>query len=203
MKPDEIKLAYLLISSPKPNVYIGGSMITDGRGLPVEFRYTEPIQPSKIQQILYGDRLSAYIKRDVITETLIKNMENKFKCLLVEDENLLSYPFKGIQVIRIMETKSAPLGGAGKFQEISSTELLIQTSKEGNPLRISVQEPYKEEKDPSETGVADVSQEAVLPAFLDPLMEAGRHMEIHEPLKRIEKALEALCQEEGILSPTK
>jgi hypothetical protein len=212
MKPEEIKLAYLLISAPKPNVFIGGMMITDGRGLPVEFRYTEPIQPSKIQQILYGEKLSSYIKRDVIAETLIRNVEAKFKYLLVGDENLLTYPVKGITMIRITETKSAPLGGLGKFQEISPTEILLQASRDGCPVRVFLNDPTKA---PAPAGVEAVpagvgaaaepatpaaagSEEGKLPASLELLVEAGQYMDIHEPLKRIEKALETICQEEGL-----
>jgi hypothetical protein len=151
MKPDDIKLAYLLISSPQPNVYIGGAMTTDGHGLPLEFRYTEPIQPSKIQQILYGQVLSQYIKREVILETLLKNMENKFKCLLVEDENLLNVPAKGFTMIRVSETKSASLGGHGKFQEISPTEILLQASKEGSPIRVHLNTPLHPPEETSDT----------------------------------------------------
>ena len=36
MKAADIKLAYLLVSTPVPNTYVGGIMVTDGRGLPVE-----------------------------------------------------------------------------------------------------------------------------------------------------------------------
>ena len=112
----DLKLAYLIVSSPIPNTYIGGVMVTDSRGLPVEFRYTEPIQPTKIQQVLYGQVLSNYIKREVILETLLKSVESKFKCLLVQDEQLLSYAGKGFHVVRVTETKSGPIGAVGKVQ---------------------------------------------------------------------------------------
>lgn len=196
MKPDEIKLGYLLITTPQPNLYIGGAMVTDGRGLPVEFRYTEPIQPTKIQQILYGQVLNKYIKREVILETLLKNLENKFKCLLVEDENLLTYPAKGFSMIRVTETKSSPLGAVGKFQEISPTEILLQASKEGSPVRVHMKDPIK--ASPGEETSATPPEEIKLGADLDVLIAAGQHMDVYEPMKRIEKALETICQEEGI-----
>lgn len=216
MKPEDIRLAYLLISSPKPQIFIGGVMVTDGRGLPIEFRYTDPIQPSKIQQILYGEKLSSYIKREVITETLLRNIETKFKCLLVEDENLLTFPVKGISMVRVTETKSAPLGTQGKFQEISPTEILLQASKDSCPIRLFLPLPIKsaqadaaaDPKAPAPDPKAASSkqteeEEPVLPEYLDPILFAGHYMDIYEPVRRVEKALETICQEEGILSPAK
>lgn len=196
MKPGDIKLAYLLVSSPVPNVYIGGLMVTDGRGLPVEFRYTEPIQPTKIQQILYGQVLSAYIKREVILETLLKNIEAKFKCLLVEDEHLLDYPSKDYGIVRLASTKSSPIGSAGKTQELSPGEILLQVTPESSPIRLTLSL-SKPSKSPEELG-AGASSTDMLADMSTLLLEAGQSMDIVEPLKRIEKALEIICQEEGI-----
>lgn len=187
MKNGDLKLAYLLVSSPLPNVFIGGLMVTDCRGLPIEFRYTEPIQPTKLQQVLYGQVLSAYIKREVILETLLRNMETKFRCLLVEDEHLLDYPAKGYGVLRITATKSAPIGPAGHVQEIAPGELLLQVAAESCPVRINSAKPKEEGATPAE---------AESPISL--LLEAGQSMDVTEPLKRVEKALEIICQEEGI-----
>lgn len=194
MKPAELKLAYLMVTSPVPNVYIGGLMVTDGRALPVEFRYTEPIQPTKIQQVLYGQVLSAYIKREVILETLLKSMESKFKCLLVEDEHFLDYPGKGYTIVRLSATKSAPLGEVGKTQEIAPGETLLQITAESSPVRINLPSNSPKPKVEVET-----DGEAAPPTdTLKFLLEAGQSMDITEPLKRIERALEIICSEAGL-----
>ena len=201
MKSGDLKIGYLMVSSPIPNVYIGGLMVTDGRGLPVEFRYTEPIQPTKIQQVLYGQVLSAYIKREVVLETLLKNIESKFKCLLVEDEQMLDYPAKGYSIVRIAATKSAPLGPVGKTQDIAPGELLLQVNAETSPVRLYLGKPKSnapdEASDASTAGSpgnpGDASGELI--SFL---LDAGKAMDVVEPLRRVEKALEIICQEEGI-----
>jgi hypothetical protein len=196
MKPDEIKLGYLLVAAPQPNIYIGGVMVTDGRGLPIEFRYTEPIQPTKIQQILYGQVLSQYIKTEVILETLLKSLETKFKCLLVEDELFLNQHIRGHAVFRIGETKSSPLGEVGRTQAISATEILLQTTREGSPIRLQFHD-----NTPKEQTGADGAGEppvAAKPKPYELLIEAGQTMDICEPMRRIEKALEIICLETGI-----
>jgi hypothetical protein len=191
MKTGDLKLGYLLVTSPMPNVFIGGLMVTDSRGLPVEFRYTEPIQPSKIQQVLYGQVLSAYIKREVILETLLKNLESRFSCLLVEDEHLVDYPAKGYPIVRIASTKSSPIGPVGQTQEIAPGEVLLQITAESNPVRLTLSKPDK-----NEGGVADANDPLSL------LLEAGEGMDITEPLRRVQKALEIICQEAGITAGT-
>lgn len=197
MKPEAIKLGYLAITSPVPNVYIGGLMVTDHRGLPLEFRYSEPIHPTKIQQVLYGQVLSQYIKREVILDTLLKSIEHKFKCLLVEDEHMLEIPAKGYSILRISETKSPPLGEVGKSEEIGTGELLLQTTPEGSPVRIQFS--------PADLSAGNgESEEGAGPARkpYEILVEAGAFMDVQEPMKRVNKALEIICQEAGITSQT-
>lgn len=193
MKPGDLKLAYLMVASPVPNVFVGGLMVTDGRGLPLEFRYSEPIQPTRIQQVLYGQVLSSYIKREVIMETLLKSVEAKFKCLLVEDETFVDYPAKGFQIVRLSATRSSPIGEVGKTEEISPQEILLQVTPEGSPVRIHRQSGKAQ---PATEGEEKTDVTALL-------VEAGQGMDICEPLKRIEKALEIICQEAGITATAK
>ncbi|MBX2861421.1 MAG: hypothetical protein KTR14_09300 [Vampirovibrio sp.] len=193
-KPDKLRLAYLMITTPVPNTYVGGMMVTDGRGLPVEFRYTEPIQPTKIQQVLYGQVLSSYIKQEVILETLIKGLETKFNCLLVGDEALMISTVAGAPAIRITETQSPSLGEVGEVQEVSPSEVLLQITREAPPLRLNLPENPADAK-----ALPDNSaQTSATPPPYAMLVDAGKTMDIYEPMKRIEKALEIICQEEGI-----
>lgn len=208
MKPVSVNLAYLSVANPAPNVYIGGLMVTDRRGLPLEFRYTDPIQPTKIQQVLYGQVLHNYIKREVILETLLRNLELSFKCLLVEDELLLEHSSKHYSVARIVTTKTPPIGPVGKQQELNGGEILLQITPEGSPLRV-IQSPAAANATksppaaPSALSAPAVSVEEgdAKPKTADItelLLDVGQTMELTEPLRRIEKALDMICQEEGI-----
>jgi hypothetical protein len=209
--PSSLNLAYLLVASPLPNVFIGGLMVTDRFGLPLEFRYTEPIQPSKIQQVLYGQVLNSYIKKEVILETLLKNIEVSFKALLVEDDALLEIRGKNYSIGRLALTKSPPIGETGKRQELGPGELLLQATAEGNPIRLTLPEttPSSATQQPSPApsplaksgeGEVVVSEEArpARPDLAALLIEAAQTMDIVEPLRRIEKALDIICHEEGL-----
>ena len=64
----DIRMGYIDIYRSGKNDFLGGVLITDRLGIPVEFRHTETVSPTKVQQVLYGRALERFIK----TETLAK-----------------------------------------------------------------------------------------------------------------------------------
>lgn len=188
------RLAYLKISMPVSGIYVGGVMVTDERGLPIEFQYTEPIQPNSIQQILYGQVLSRYIKQDVILGTLLKNLKEPYDCLLVDDEQLMEgEPTEA--VVRISQAQGSRLPEVGQIEQQSPTDYLLQVTAESNPLRVQLHGVPQTNLLPANAGDGVVT----LPEPIkQALLTAGQSMDLTEPLVRIEKALASICQEAGI-----
>src|ERR1700746_3887684 len=52
--------------------YLGGYLVTNLWGRPLEFRLSSAVQPNRVQQILYGGTLQSYICADLIGKTLIE-----------------------------------------------------------------------------------------------------------------------------------
>jgi hypothetical protein len=52
--------------------YVGGYLVTNAWGRPLEFRLTSAVQPTRVQQILYGDTLAAYVCGELIGKTLLE-----------------------------------------------------------------------------------------------------------------------------------
>lgn len=52
--------------------YLGGYLVTNLWGRPLEFRLSTAVQPNRVQQILYGQTLVNYVHGDVIGRTLIE-----------------------------------------------------------------------------------------------------------------------------------
>ncbi len=206
MSPAEVRLGYLLVASPVANVFIGGLMVVDKRGLPIEFRYTEPIQPTKIQQILYGAALNRYIKSEVILETLLKSLETKPNLIIVNDDCFLSEDIvtKEFEVVRLTETKSGPLkSSVGGVEKISASEFLLQLTAESSPVRVQLAATNSAGSGPG--GVKSLPNKSQDPnttfqgtPLYTLLVETGKSTDILEPLNRVEKALTVLCQEAGI-----
>lgn len=183
MSYEQIKLAYGVAYSSSTTGYIGAVLITDYKGFPLEFRYTDPIIPTKIQHVLYGEGLEKYVKLDVITDSLIKVLSSKISVLLVQDDDLLEYKTDSIVIIRVSATKAPPLSQPGELSNVKKSEYLLQTSHSNNPVRIQFNPDF------------DCEGEK-FSYVINMLAEAGNFMDVEEPLDRVYKTLELVCNQE-------
>src|SRR5436305_14698670 len=55
-----------------PSGTLGGYLVTNSWGRPLEFRVTSAVQPNKVQAILYGASLPAYLCGELIAKTLVE-----------------------------------------------------------------------------------------------------------------------------------
>jgi hypothetical protein len=52
--------------------YLGGYLVTNNWGRPLEFRISSAVQPNRVQQILYAGTLESYLHADLIGRTLVE-----------------------------------------------------------------------------------------------------------------------------------
>ncbi len=182
MSDEKTKLAYGITHSSSTKGYLGAILITDYKGFPLEFRYTDPIVPTKIQQVLYGEGLEKYLKVDVITDSLVKALSGDISILFVQDENLLTYKSKDVLMLRLSSTNSAPLSNPGDYQKIKKNEVLLQTAPAQTPVRLLFREDFDCEGEEFDR-------------IIDKLVKAGNFMDVEEPLNRVEKTLELICEQ--------
>ena len=64
-------IGYLAVTAQEPLFYLGGVLVADEYGLPVEFRHTLPVRPTKLQRALYGAALDRYLRSVVIAQRLV------------------------------------------------------------------------------------------------------------------------------------
>lgn len=69
--PATLNLGFLMIVH-EPNGYMGGYLVTNLWGRPLEFRLSTAVQPNRVQQVLYGGTLEPYICADLIGKTLVE-----------------------------------------------------------------------------------------------------------------------------------
>ncbi len=70
-RPSSGALGFLTILSHEQLGFVGGYLITNLSGRPLEFHCTAPIKPNRAQQILYGPTLMPYLCGDQIGGALI------------------------------------------------------------------------------------------------------------------------------------
>jgi hypothetical protein len=73
----------------EPNGYLGGYLVTNQWGRPLEFRLSTAVQPNRVQQILYGGTLEPYICSDLIGKTLIEKTSLGVQLVLTDTDKAL------------------------------------------------------------------------------------------------------------------
>ena len=87
---EKINIGYL--SSLKiEDQYIGGLLVTDIRAVPMEFKYTDPIQPTDNQKVMYGEVLDKTIHEEVIRANLLKAVKKVPSIILAFEKNISRY----------------------------------------------------------------------------------------------------------------
>jgi hypothetical protein len=74
--PRPINLGFLTVLQ-EPSGWLGGYLVTNGWGRPLEFRLTTAVQPNRIQAALYGPTLTEYLLADLIGKTLVEKTSAK------------------------------------------------------------------------------------------------------------------------------
>lgn len=181
MAAGKTSVGYVLSLAVGDNVFMGGAMVTDAAGLPLEFRYTEPVRATKLQRVLYGDVLEKYIHCDVVAANLVGRLEQKPDLFLVGDPQLLAALHgAGKKAACLLPGRAAPLKEYGAEQEAGDGDVLLQLSNNGAPARVRVA-----------SGVDAARRAEIVRA----LVEIGRSMDPTEPLARVEAAVKMLWEE--------
>ncbi len=174
-------VGYVLSMAVADNVFMGGAMVTDMQGLPLEFRYTEPVRATKLQRVLYGDVLEKYIHGDVVAANLISRLEQKPELFLVGDAALLpAFVAAGKKAVLLLPTRLPPLKEWGAEQIVADDEMLLQVSETGSPIRVRF--------------AADVDAARKAEAVRS-LADISRTMDALEPLARLESAVRMLWED--------
>ena len=76
------------------NGYLGGYLVTNQWGRPLEFRLSTAVQPNRVQQILYADTLVPYICGDLIGKTLVEKTGIPVQAVFTDSEAALDLRLK-------------------------------------------------------------------------------------------------------------
>src|SRR5262249_50255038 len=66
------------------NGFLGGYLVTNLWGRPLEFRLSTAGQPSRVQQILYADTLPGYLHGELIGQTLVEKTAMPARLILTD-----------------------------------------------------------------------------------------------------------------------
>jgi len=84
--------------------YVGGLLVTNHLGRPLEFQCTTPVRANRTQQILYGPTLEPFIYSELIGKTLFERLAVKPHLLVIAQDNVLDVRRQiDIPVISLLE----------------------------------------------------------------------------------------------------
>ena len=151
--------------------WAGGLLVTDEHGLPVDFRYVEPIKPSKLQKLIYGDALRRCLVLDAIAGTLLKAANPRVAWMFAADPLMLDLDGRvGGPIVAIGNGEKDPLSEVGAWRLNKIGEIAMQVSQTGPPARLTFL--AKDEHETKEKA-SELSRLAVLLNFIEPLDRVG------------------------------
>ncbi|MGC9772695.1 hypothetical protein SAMN04488510_11511 [Fervidobacterium changbaicum] len=145
--------------------HLGGVLVVNDVGIPVEFKYSEPVTPTKLQEIIYGNSLEYYLHTEIIAKGLVQRLENKPELILVQDPALL---FDKNMAMVTMLPQSLP------------------EKKEGNEAIVNFNNKSIRITFPENSKVDDT--------IVQKILEYASKIDILEPFDRIERALAYICE---------
>jgi hypothetical protein len=161
-KRDHFRLGFLTAVEVPEKGFVGGLLVTNRFGRPLEFQCTAPVKANRTQEILYGATLKPYLLAELIGRTLVDKVAVKPHVVLTEHAELLDLrEHVGIPV--------ACLGGApgARTMKLGNQQLTFHLDHSGDQSEI-------------ERHASDVPPEADLKEPFDRVREA-----LNETLKTV------------------
>lgn len=167
-------IGFLTLVPTEQEGIIGAALITDERGVPHEFRVTEPVKPSPMQRVIYGEPLEAHVGVDIVGKPILSKLEAKPEILLVDK------PF----LVAVRDTANYPV----IYLRRAGETLTVGGASSGITVESKRTQPATLESDPG---------------FEDDVQQAGeifRHLadriDLFEPFERIATAIGVLTKQD-------
>lgn len=118
--------------------YLGGYLLTNGWGRPLEFRLTSAVQPNRVQAVLYGDTLAEFIQAELIGKTLIEKCSSLPQLVVTNVPAALAVRnFVSMPVVAVMGEANQPPPFGCLTVETSrcrSTVVMLEKNAADRPL---------------------------------------------------------------------
>ena len=105
-KQEQLRLGFLTAIHVPEKGFVGGLLVTNHYGRPLEFQCTVPIRPNSTQRILYGPTLAPFILGELIGGTLIEKAGVKPQLILTDREQILELRNHIEQPVALVETQT-------------------------------------------------------------------------------------------------
>ena len=143
-RKDQIRLGFMTAVEIGERSFVGGLLVTDRFGRPLEFQCTTPIKPNRTQELLYGPTLVPFILGDLLGKALMDRVSVKPSLIMTSRVEMLQLRSKvDVPIIydeasTEADSKSSASAGS-KGQEIRIGRQTFRTHKEFTDDRATVE----------------------------------------------------------------
>ncbi|GEM_PF-626377 len=113
-------LGFLSVLTPSEVGFVGGYLVLNDVGRPLEFHCTTPVKPTRAQEILYGTSLKPYLFAEAIAPALAAKAKNQAALICVDQRELLDFEDpRGTPVAGVFPTFNGGLPDAASPNALS------------------------------------------------------------------------------------
>lgn len=110
-RADQLRLGFLTAIETRDGAFVGGLLVTDRCGRPLEFQCTTPVKPNRTQELLYGPTLVPFILGELLGRTLMDKVGVKPSLVFTSRTEMLGVrPLVPVPVLALLEPKSSNEG---------------------------------------------------------------------------------------------
>ena len=111
-QPDQLRLGFLTAIEVPEKGYVGGLLVTNHCGRPLEFQCTVPVRANPTQEILYGPTLAPFMLGELIGGTLVEKAGVKPHLILTDREQILELRNHVEQPVALVEPQQVSAASA-------------------------------------------------------------------------------------------
>lgn len=193
---DDCRLGFLAAIEVPERGYIGGLLVTNRFGRPLEFQCTTPVKPNRTQEILYGPTLIPFVLGELIGRTLLEKVGVKPHFVLTESSEVLEVrkhvglPVAFLVSEREVEAADDSPNKAGDNDsandEVASADTEMKSSDESGGAEV----PSAKRKSTSRKLRFHKSHQNDRDEIEGRIAALPREVDLREPFERVREALE-------------
>jgi hypothetical protein len=179
-------LGFFTILEHEAHGLVGGYLILNAAGRPLEFHCTAPVKPNRAQQILFGPTLDSYLCGEQIGQTLVTKSSLPLLALCTDVERALCVrDYVSLPVALVLHRESPPSEGANFVHAPATSQ--ANTWRVDAPHRAG---PHLAQSDVGRNRLAvpphrDADRQALVER-----LESVAGLDLVEPFERIRQAVE-------------
>ena len=110
----ELRIGFLTAIQTRERAFVGGLLVSDRFGRPLEFQCTTPVKPNRTQELLYGPTLEPFILGALLGKALLGRIGVKPTLVVTDREEML--PLRNlvsVPIVSLVGERTSPSAESG------------------------------------------------------------------------------------------